>query len=91
VYPDCREEFVEAVEKALRLSLDHPGFRVLAPFIRCRKAEIVALGSSLGVPYEYTWSCYKGLEKHCGVCSSCRERKRAFKEAGVHDPTEYMQ
>jgi len=91
VYPDCREKFVEAVEKALRLSLDHPGFRVLAPFVRCSKAEIVALGSSLGVPYEYTWSCYKGLEKHCGICSSCRERKRAFKEAGVHDPTEYMQ
>jgi len=53
------------------------------------KSEIVKLGAELGVPYKETWSCYKGGRIHCGVCSSCRERKRAFQEAGVVDPTEY--
>lgn len=90
VYPDCRAEFVNALEVALRLALDEPDFKVLAPFVSKYKADIVRLGVYLDVPYELTWSCYKGGEKHCGVCSSCRERKRAFREAGVPDPTEYL-
>jgi len=89
VYPDCRWEFVHALEVALQLANDRPDFRVLAPFVRKTKADIVRLGHFLGVPYELTWSCYKGGERHCGKCSSCRERKRAFQEAGVPDPTAY--
>ncbi|HLE24066.1 MAG TPA: 7-cyano-7-deazaguanine synthase QueC [Thermodesulfobacteriota bacterium] len=89
VYPDCRLEFVEAFEHAERLANDSSLLVVAAPFVNMTKSEIVKLGVELGVPYKETWSCYKGGEIHCGVCSSCRERKRAFQEAGVVDPTEY--
>lgn len=89
VYPDCRKEFVEAFAHASRLATDNPDLVIEAPFVNMNKSEIVSLGTKLGVPYELTWSCYKGGEKHCGVCSSCRERKRAFQEAGIPDPTVY--
>ena len=89
VYPDCRQEFVEAFEYAERLANDSTHLVISAPFVRMNKSEIVKLGAELGVPYKETWSCYKGGRIHCGVCSSCRERKRAFQEAGVVDPTEY--
>ncbi|MBF8302234.1 MAG: 7-cyano-7-deazaguanine synthase [Candidatus Dadabacteria bacterium] len=89
VYPDCRQEFVEAFEYAERLANDSTHLVISAPFVSMNKSEIVKLGAELGVPYKETWSCYKGGKIHCGVCSSCRERKRAFQEAGVFDPTEY--
>ena len=89
VYPDCRPEFVKSLEATLRISLDDSSFQVLAPFVHMKKSEIVKLGRTLGVPFELTWSCYKGQSTHCGVCSSCKERHRAFVEAGVTDPTEY--
>ena len=89
VYPDCRREFVQAFENAERFANDNPGLVITAPFVDMNKFQIVKLGTELGVPYKETWSCYKGGETHCGVCSSCRERKRAFNEAGVPDPTEY--
>lgn len=89
VYPDCRPEFVGAFERAERLAVDSSELRIEAPFVDRDKRDIVSLGASLGVPYGETWSCYKGGERHCGACSSCRERKRAFAEAGVPDPTLY--
>lgn len=89
VYPDCRREFVQSFENAERLANDNPELVITAPFVDMNKSQIVKLGAELGVPYKVTWSCYKGDEIHCGVCSSCRERKRAFQEAGVVDPTEY--
>lgn len=89
VYPDCRREFVEAFEYAERLANDNLNLVVSAPFVDVNKSQIVKLGVELGVPYRETWSCYKGGVIHCGVCSSCRERKRAFEEAGVVDPTGY--
>lgn len=89
VYPDCRGEFVEAFEHAERLANDNPYLVVSVPFVNMDKSEIVKLGTVLGVPYKETWSCYRGGELHCGVCSSCRERKRAFQEADIWDPTEY--
>jgi len=89
VYPDCRQEFVKAFENAMRLANDLPEFEILTPFIGNEKRDIVKIGQKLGVPYELTWSCYKGGEVHCGVCSSCRERKRAFAEADIPDPTIY--
>lgn len=89
VYPDCRAEFVEAFQAAERLATDAPELRVEAPYAAMDKAEIVRLGVGLGVPFGLAWSCYKGGDVHCGVCSSCRERKRAFAEAGVPDPTGY--
>jgi 7-cyano-7-deazaguanine synthase len=89
VYPDCRAEFVEAFQAAERLATDMPELRVEAPYAALDKADIVRLGAGLGVPFGLAWSCYKGGDVHCGVCSSCRERKRAFAGAGVTDPTEY--
>ncbi len=89
VYPDCRAEFVEAFQSAERLATDMPELRVEAPYAALDKADIVKLGAGLGVPFGLAWSCYKGGDVHCGVCSSCRERKRAFAGAGVTDPTEY--
>ena len=87
VYPDCRAEFVEAFEAAERLATDMPQL----PYAGFDKSEIVGLGDGLGVPFGLAWSCYKGGDIHCGVCSSCRERKRAFAEAGVLDPTGYRE
>ena len=89
VYPDCRREFIESFEHSQRLANDNEQFRIIAPFVEMDKAEIVKLGHQLGVPYEDTWSCYKGLELHCGHCSSCSERKRAFSNSGIKDPTIY--
>lgn len=89
VYPDCRAEFVSAFEEAERLATDNERLTIVAPFADMDKSGIVRLGSSLGVPFGDTWSCYVGSCVHCGTCSSCRERKRAFIEADVTDPTEY--
>lgn len=89
VYPDCRKEFVTALQDAVRIGTEERELSIQAPFIDMTKAQIVQLGSRLGVPYGLTWSCYNGFEKHCGACSSCRERKRAFLLAGVKDPTVY--
>jgi len=89
VYPDCRREFVDAFMHAERVATDNFELIVEAPFVNMNKSDIVRLGSALKVPYHLTWSCYRGEAKHCGTCSSCRERKRAFLEAEVKDPTEY--
>ncbi len=91
VYPDCRKEFVEVFEKSQRLANDNEKLNVVAPFVESTKAQIVKLGSKLGVPFKNTWSCYRGEEIHCGSCSSCIERKKAFEEASVTDPTIYRE
>lgn len=92
IYPDCRPSFVaafDAMEKIANDGFANPKLKLEAPFININKAEIVRIGSKLSVPYEDTWSCYKGGKKHCGKCGTCVERKEAFKLAGVLDPTEY--
>jgi len=87
-YPDCRKEFYEAFEKAARLGTE-TDIAIQAPFNGCRKSELLKEAIELGVPLELTWSCYRDGEKHCGRCESCTNRKRAFAEAGITDPTEY--
>lgn len=92
IYPDCRPEFVSALNDALALGTQGYApeeLRLDAPFVHLKKEEIAALGAELGVPYELTWSCYEGGELHCGRCGTCVERKEAFALAGVDDPTEY--
>lgn len=92
VYPDCRPAFVEAMTAALRLGNEGfavDGLEVLAPFSLSSKSEIVNIGHALGVPWEMTWSCYRGEALHCGTCGTCVERREAFELAGVTDPTEY--
>ena len=92
IYPDCRPEFVDAYSAAARLANDGflpAGFRVLAPFLGLTKADIVRLGAGYGVPFERTWSCYRGGKQHCGRCGTCTERREAFQLAQVPDPTAY--
>ncbi len=84
-YPDCSEDFVEAMGSAIRIGSG--GQLVLeAPFVRWNKARVVKEGLRLGAPYELTWSCYEGGEKPCGVCGTCRDRAEAFRLNGVEDP-----
>jgi 7-cyano-7-deazaguanine synthase len=92
IYPDCRPEFVDAFTVSARLANDGflpAGFRVLAPFLHLTKADIVQLGTAYGVPFERTWSCYRGGARHCGRCGTCTERREAFQLAQVPDPTAY--
>jgi 7-cyano-7-deazaguanine synthase len=77
---------------ALRIGTEvhrHPLLNITAPLLRMTKAEIVMLGHKLGVPFDETWTCYKGGDYHCGKCGSCRERAEAFQIAQVKDPTIY--
>jgi 7-cyano-7-deazaguanine synthase len=88
-YPDCRKEFYKSFQKTARLGTG-TNMHIEAPFSDLTKAEVIRLGTKLGVPLHLTWSCYLDKEKHCGKCESCTNRKKAFKEAGVPDPTEYL-
>ena len=88
VYPDCRGVFLDAMDKALGLC-DYESLRLYRPFWQITKAQIVEKGAALKVPFELTWSCYKGGDLHCGKCGTCVERIEAFQLAGVPDPTEY--
>lgn len=88
IYPDCRSDFVDAFNRASQLGT-YEEICVVAPFIYWTKASIVKKGVELGVPYELTYSCYRGRVFHCGKCGTCIERKEAFKLAEVVDPTKY--
>jgi len=90
-YPDCREIFVDAMNKAVNLGRrPESSVEIIAPFLHLRKSEIVQLGTKLGVPYQFTWSCYLGGKKQCGKCPACRLRRKAFAESGIEDPVEYF-
>jgi 7-cyano-7-deazaguanine synthase len=93
-YPDCRPEFLRAFERMAALAtragvLGRP-LRIQAPLVKLSKADIVRLGTSLGVPYRLTLSCYDPVRgRACGACDACRLRRKGFLEAGVPDPTAY--
>jgi len=87
IYQDCRPEFIDAANTAIKLSC---GVEVFAPFVNLTKANIVSIGALYNVPFENTWSCYKGDILHCGKCGTCVERKEAFELANVKDPTHYV-
>ena len=90
VYPDCRPEFVGALDEALRIGNEGVGnVRLEAPFVNHSKTDIARLGARLGVEWLETWSCYEGGEVHCGRCGTCVERHEAFRDAGVTDLTTY--
>jgi len=88
IYPDCRPAFAEAMARAAGVC-DWRPIKLHCPFIDKSKADLVRRGAELGVPFEKTWSCYRGGELHCGRCGTCTERREAFRLAGVADPTEY--
>lgn len=84
-YPDCSQEFNESMSRAINLGSGNE-LKVTAPFIGMTKAQVVAKGLSLGAPYKFTWSCYEGGDKPCGLCGTCRDRAAAFAANGVSDP-----
>lgn len=88
IYPDCRPEFVSAMSEAIKAGT-FPGIEILAPYTGITKGDIARRGKEMGLDYTETWSCYKGGEKHCGKCGTCRERVEALREAGIEDHTEY--
>ena len=85
IYPDCRPEFVEAMDQAVKAGT-YEGIRVVSPYCSITKRDIALRGKELGLDYSLTYSCYKGGEKHCGKCGTCVERKEALEG---FDPTVY--
>jgi 7-cyano-7-deazaguanine synthase len=95
-YPDCRGEYVKAFQEmanlATKSAVEGKKITVHAPLIDMTKAQIIALGGKLDVPYGATVSCYQANENGlaCGKCDSCRLRREGFTKAGVQDPTRYV-
>ena len=94
-YPDCRPEFIEAFTRMANLStkagVEGARFAIHTPLIALTKAGIVQLGTSLGVDFGMTHSCYDPdtLGRPCGECDSCLLRLKGFSEAGLKDPLVY--
>ncbi len=94
-YPDCRPEFIAAfeglAELATRAGVEGSPVRIHAPLQSMSKADIVREGARLGLDMRQSWSCYDPTpdERHCGLCDSCRLRRRGFEEARIADPTDY--
>ncbi len=93
-YPDCRPEFIQRFQAladfaTTATAVQGKKITIETPLQYLSKGEIVKLGVKLGAPYQFTHSCYKGGEKACGVCDSCKLRLQGFAEAGVKDPIAY--
>lgn len=94
-YPDCRPEFIKAFEAmanlATKVGVEGNRMTIATPLINLTKAEIISAGVKLGVDYSKTVSCYQADEqgRACGLCDSCRFRRKGFTEAGIEDPTWY--
>ena len=84
-FPDATPDFFNTLAKAMSLGLAHP-IGVDAPFMQMHKSDVIRLGRELDVPLELTLSCMNPRDGlHCGECSKCRERRDAFREAGIED------
>ena len=88
IYPDCRPQFVEAMDAAMQAGT-YAKVQLAAPYTHLTKADLVRRGATLGIDYGHTYSCYRGGEHHCGTCGTCTERREAFRQAGLPDPTTY--
>jgi 7-cyano-7-deazaguanine synthase len=86
-YVDCRPEYIDEMNDVLRIHDDN--LFISAPIALLTKSDVVRLGDKLEVPWEKTWSCYRGGNKACGACPSCQYRLMGFEGAGVKDPIEY--
>ena len=89
IYPDCRPEFITAIDAAAKAGT-YVDVTIEAPYTNISKTDIARRGKSLAIDYSETWSCYKGGQVHCGTCGTCVERKEALREAGIADPTVYL-
>ena len=91
---DNKIEFLSFLSKAISIETGKP-FSIEVPFLNKTKSEIVALGKTLDVPFEDTWSCtannneYFNGRTHCGKCDSCIHRKEAFESNNLSDPVSY--
>jgi 7-cyano-7-deazaguanine synthase len=96
-YPDCRPEFIKAFQQlanlATKAGVEGEHFTIHTPLISLSKADIIKLGTELGVDYAPTVSCYSadGEGRACRVCDACRLRIQGFAESGINDPTRYQQ
>ncbi len=98
-FPDATPEFFSAMDDALAIGLAHP-LAIVTPFRELEKQDVIRRGMALGVPFELTLSCMNpvpaeqtdsgALYLHCGACSKCRERRDAFRGAGMDDPAPYV-
>ena len=88
IYPDCRIDFINAIRDMFKVA-DYNIIDLYTPYVKISKADIVKRGIELKVPYEDTWSCYKGEELACGKCGTCVERLEAFKLNNVKDVVKY--
>ncbi|MEM2291886.1 MAG: 7-cyano-7-deazaguanine synthase [Nitrososphaerota archaeon] len=93
---DAKKDFVEAMQKVIKLGVYKELtfdelIKLETPFIDRYKSDILkwAKENNLDWVFRNSWSCYYGGERHCGSCGGCENRKRAFKEAGICDPTDY--
>jgi len=96
---DNTPEFLEEMNRLVEQATHHGGYRLLAPLITYDKDKVIELGEKLGVPWEYTYSCYTGcdfkefdgkrLPVHCGWCSNDKRRALAFRLAAIYDPSLY--
>lgn len=84
-YPDCRPYFYKYLNLSLRYGTKNR-IKILTPIINLSKKQIIELAIKLKAPIQYTWSCYQGGEKPCGICDACRLRAKGFKELGIIDP-----
>ncbi|HEX3031517.1 MAG TPA: 7-cyano-7-deazaguanine synthase QueC [Bacillota bacterium] len=93
-YPDCRPEFIQAFQQVINVGtktgVEGKPIQVVTPLINLTKGETVSLAHRNGAPLELTTSCYKGGEKACGICDSCRLRLKGFEDAGLTDPVPYF-
>ncbi|MEF8874286.1 MAG: 7-cyano-7-deazaguanine synthase QueC [Candidatus Thermoplasmatota archaeon] len=93
-YPDCRPEFYRAfedmAEEGTKRGVEGSPIDIKYPLIHMTKGDIVKKADEIGVPLRWTWSCYKGEQKACGECDSCKLRLKGFKEAELEDPIEYV-
>ncbi|MEV0324721.1 7-cyano-7-deazaguanine synthase QueC [Streptomyces sp. NPDC050658] len=90
IYPDCRPAFLDALRASVTAALDgFPTPTVEAPFLHMSKTDIARRAADLDAPLALSWSCYQGGDLHCGRCGTCVERREAFADAGLTDPTTY--
>ena len=89
-YPDCRPEFYRnfsrAVSVGTKCGVEGKQVKILTPLINKTKKEIIKIGTALGAPFKFTWSCYRGGKAPCGKCDSCLLREKGFRAAGIKDP-----
>ncbi|GAB3475568.1 7-cyano-7-deazaguanine synthase QueC [Marinomonas epiphytica] len=88
IYPDCRPEFVEAMNAVSKIA-NYQAVEIVTPFLQSDKAQILASGLAMGLDYQHTWTCYNGREQACGKCGACDERLEAFAVLNKKDPLKY--